>query len=507
MSEGIVDISSRYQAEVAKYKKQILKDYANKPLIEALPVLWEVQEVVDKLAYYPEYHSDERQLGNHYRTHMITRLFQVYQPLTMSIELESKISRVIRQGYIARNLFNSNIAKGFRDDYGKINVEGNYKSGIFSSSACGFSLVGISGLGKTLSLQRILNMYPQVIAHSEYKNVALSAYQVVYVKLECPFDGSVKGLLIEFFSTIDRLIGTNYYQKMMKTRATTDMMLTVMNQIVRNCSVGLIIIDEIQNLSTAKSSGSEKMLNFFLNLINSVGVPVVLVGTPKAIRLITKDFRQVRRGVGIGGDMVCDRMKKDKEWELLVRTLWHYQWTKKETPLTEELVTLLYEETQGIPDLLNKLYAITQGYVISNGKEAITPNVIKKVAREHMKLIQPMIRALKTGNVREIAKYGDISMIDFDIENFISKTRPTINLDLIKNVREHGNIEKRGTDVINENNKIKRKNTENNGNEILNTLDIRFIGEQAKKECKDVYSVLKESSYIKSYEEDTVFAR
>lgn len=72
----------------------------------------------------------------------------------------------------------------------------------------------------------------------------------------------------------------------MRTRATTDAMMTVMNQVARNCALGILVIDEIQHLSLARSGGSEKMLNFFVNLINNVGVPVILVGTPKAVKVL-----------------------------------------------------------------------------------------------------------------------------------------------------------------------------------------------------------------------------
>ena len=65
------------------------------------------------------------------------------------------------------------------------------------------------------------------------------------------------------FSQIDRLLGTNYYQKMMRTRATTDAMMTVMNQVARNCALGILVIDEIQHLSLARSEGKRKNLNFF----------------------------------------------------------------------------------------------------------------------------------------------------------------------------------------------------------------------------------------------------
>ena len=33
------------------------------------------------------------------------------------------------------------------------------------------------------------------------------------MKLDCPFDGSLKGLCMSFFSELDRLLGSNYLNK------------------------------------------------------------------------------------------------------------------------------------------------------------------------------------------------------------------------------------------------------------------------------------------------------
>ena len=55
-----------------------------------------------------------------------------------------------------------------------------------------------------------------------------------------------------------------------------------MRQISNHHAIGLLVIDEIQHLSVNKSGGAEKMLNFFVTLVNTVGLPVVMVGTPKA---------------------------------------------------------------------------------------------------------------------------------------------------------------------------------------------------------------------------------
>ncbi len=53
-------------------------------------------------------------------------------------------------------------------------------------------------------------------------------------------------------------------------------MIPQMALIAKRHSLGALIIDEIQNISAAKSGGVQKMLNFIMNLINTIGVPVIL---------------------------------------------------------------------------------------------------------------------------------------------------------------------------------------------------------------------------------------
>ena len=51
-----------------------------------------------------------------------------------------------------------------------------------------------------------------------------------------------------------------------------------MSQIANVHAIGVLIIDEIQHLSMSKSGGVEKMLNFFVTLVNVIGLPVVMIG-------------------------------------------------------------------------------------------------------------------------------------------------------------------------------------------------------------------------------------
>lgn len=381
----------------AVYREQIIPEYRGNPLIEALPEIVPSNGIVSRLAHFPSYDKEERQLDSQYRIHLIGRLYDVFQPLMTHLDLENRISRVIRQGYVGRNIFD----KGF--------ISNHYRS-----TAGSFTLLGVSGMGKTTVVNRILSMYPQVIVHSKYKDKELSRYQVVFLRLECSYDGSVKGLCLSFFSRVDEVLGTDYYSRFGSGKLSVDNMLVAMSNIAKNISLGLLVIDEIQNLNKSKSGGADRMLNFFVTLVNTIGLPVLLIGTPEAMGVLQGKFRQARRGSG-QGDMVFERLDNDINFNLLINAIWGYQWTKRPTVLTDELKDTLYDQSQGIIDITIKLYVLAQTKAISNGKEVITPELIKQVADESLRLVKPMLNALRTGNVREMAKYPDIYTGNIDL--------------------------------------------------------------------------------------------
>ncbi len=66
---------------------------------------------------------------------------------------------------------------------------------------------------------------------------------------------------------------------------------------------------------------------------------------------------------------------------------------------------------QGITSVAVNLFILAQERALfdeANGEERITPKVIKKTAREDMKIIQPMMNALRKNDLRAMYKYEDI---------------------------------------------------------------------------------------------------
>ncbi|MCD9188954.1 MAG: ATP-binding protein [Pyrinomonadaceae bacterium] len=422
-------------AYIANYKKQLLSEYNGNPLIEALPKILSKREYLDAVTNYPLFNESDRSLPPEVRLQCVMRMTHYFQPLSKHIDLEQRISRIIRHGYLSRNPLHAQYVMRLREIKKRMTSENkeerqnllNYLSSS-KSDPTGFTLIGISGVGKTTGLRNVLNLYPQVILHREYNGAPFDFYQIVWLRLECPHAGSLKGLCGEFFQEVDSLLGTNYYAKFGSTRNSEDFMLAQMVLICHLHGIGLLAIDEIQNLSEAKSGGADKMLNFFVKLINKGIAPVSMIGTNKAQKVLQSAFRQARRGTGVG-DFYWDRFKFNEEevanpataskpinlWKFFIEEIFEYQWTKIPVAFNEEFSKTLYDESQGVTDIAIKLYMLAQWRAISTGIEKLTPSLIRQVASDSLMLVRPMLNALRSNKEELIAKYSDIEPLNMKL--------------------------------------------------------------------------------------------
>jgi len=396
----------------ASYNEPKVSIYSGNPLIEALPPIYPEEIAMELMRFHPPYCESWRNEPTELRLQYIMNLERFVEPLRKYRDLERLISRMIRIAYVSRNPIQVGYPREIDsrvEEFFKVNnlEMQNYIPNEPHAKATGFALIGISGVGKTTAIERIQLLYPQVIQHRKYNNHRLTMDQLVWLKLETPHNGSTKALCIHFFSEVDAILGTNYRRTHGNAKLSEEVLVKNMYRVALLQGIGLIVIDEIQHLSVAKSGGREEMLNFFTNLVNIIGVPVVLIGTPKAIKILTAEFRQTRRFSGYHTD-TWDRLTKDDEWDYFIQNLWSHQFTKHFTPLTKELSNILYEETQGITDFVIKLFMLAQIRAIESGDEMLSPQIIRSAALDGFQLARPILNALKSNDTATLESFEDV---------------------------------------------------------------------------------------------------
>lgn len=419
----------------ASYSDPGVDLYRGNPYIEALPQILFEEDAIALMRYYPHHEESYHNEPDVIRLHLLTTIQQIRCPLKQWRDVERLISRFIRGGYLARNPLQPAFFQSINNRVDAISntLKEKQKYDLLYYPRIGAncaSIIGVSGLGKTTVSEQVLSTYPQSIQHREYRGQRFTVDQVVWLKLECPHNGSTKALCLSFFDSIDDILGTNYSRTHGNPRYTEEALVQNFTRIALIHGLGLLVIDEVQHLNVAKSGGADKLLNFFVGLVNRIGVPVLLIGTPKAADILTSEFRLARRMGGYVYD-IWDRLKQDDEWEYFLKQIWKYQYIRKFTPFTQQLSNVIYSETQGVTDFVIKLFIGAQIKAIESKVEELTSAVIKSAAKDIFRKARPFINALKTNNYDLLKSYGDIYVdIDPFLQSAIEKhsfSNPDIN--------------------------------------------------------------------------------
>lgn len=422
----------------AMYTEQLVLQNQGNPFIEAIPNQLEEVHFYDKLKSTPLFKLDYLKLGVEDRLELLQQIKpSFWMPLPGHYDKYRVIYNMIKIGYQSRNplqtIYNKQFAMGWDKilesgiDENGANLAGNIQTAQSATE------IGVSGMGKSKIYERILKqLFPQVIHHSEYKGRKILMTQVVWIKLECPSGQSVGALCKNFYVAVDEVLGSNFYEKHGERGGTIDNLAKRMVKIAAQINLGLLIIDEIQNVHKAHSGGDERMINFITELVNTLGIPVIVIGTFKAMYLFKKSLANARRGVPdmYNENIVSFMLEKSWDWNQFIEKLWDIQYTIVYTPLTDEFKHAMYHQTLGIPDIAVKLFIHVQAKAILNGSdEKITLSLINKVASKSLSLLQPVFEKIRRGgSISEMEKLDDVEPVWDSCNDYIKTGSHRVNL-------------------------------------------------------------------------------
>lgn len=386
----------------AFYRHSALPECAGNPLIEALPPLRTGEEMIPHFGRRPPFDETERVLPATHRMLCVSRINNYLVMMPTHAHIIEQIGLLIHSGYMHRNPTLPKFKKSLVEFY-RQSMEGAIRpiepSG--PSTVPSFSLFGVSGVGKSTVVERALSFYPKALSHVDH-----GILQLVWLKVDCPMDGSLKQLLLSMIDKIDAILGTNHRQEIGRT-STIDKLILDVAKIAAQHHLGVLIVDEIQHLLDAPGVGPAKMLNFFVTFANEVKIPFAVLGTPKARNFLNTLFREARR-LSDHGSTIWDRMEKDEDWDFFLKSLWKYQWLNKAEALTPDLSDAMYTHTQGISALVVRLFQLVQLQAIRGKTERITVRLINKVAKEKFTLLHPALDALRSGDPDRIKNFEDL---------------------------------------------------------------------------------------------------
>ena len=394
-----------------------IEEFIGNPLIEALPPLHEPSVFPRLLLVQPPYSEKDREKPADTRLYLLQRLAQLHVPTTEDTMILLNLSRCLTWGYVSRNPMDFSVVEKALEEK-EIPMTDSLRKYLNTTIApiYGFPVIGLSGVGKTTSVQNALSLYTQVIRHREYRGLPFNEIQLVWLKVDCPGDATPKGLCSAILRGIDEVLKSDYTTTIMKNRMSKDVLLIKVSQLVQKLHLGILIIDDIQNLCGKKGGVSEELLSFMVSMANNLKIPVVMVGTPKVLTLLQREFQQAKRASG-EGEIRMDLMGRESpEWSRFIKSLWHYQYTKNRVNLTEEMENTFYEESVGNPFIAATLYKVVQDDAIISRKERFTIAEVRGNARTKMGMTAKMRSDMLNGKDIEMNSFRQLWNIPKPIE-------------------------------------------------------------------------------------------
>ena len=324
----------------------------------------------------------------------LTDLYRVFIPNDLSREIYSKLYLALLRSLQKKESI-ARIRQGNENHktYMQQTING------IIGGADSFTIIGKSGIGKSSAISRAVQLITEgrvIESDNPFTKI------IPCVLVQCPFDSSVKGLLLEILRVVDEQLGSNYYVKSTSAKATTDMLIGTVSQVALN-HIGILIVDEIQNVAVAKNG--RNLLGALLQLINCSGISIGMVGTPECTEFFSQAYQLARRSLGLQ----YDSMDYGKEFYNLCQILLQYQYVRHPMEVDDAVVRWLYEHTGGNVSSVVTLLHDAQEIGIMSGKDTLGFEELEEVYSDRMRLLHTYAAPKRKSQTSKIKK-GTVAM-------------------------------------------------------------------------------------------------
>ena len=336
------------------------------------------KELLDQLTVLPTYDLNIRDQPSTVRLMALSDLYSIYIPSSMSVEIYSKLYLALLRSLQKKVGITAQIQRN--ENHKRICQRENNS---ILGGADSFTVVGSSGIGKSTAINRAIDL---IAEQGLIENTHTKIMPCVVV--QCPHDSSVKGLLLEILRKVDTFLDSDYYQKALRNRVTTDMLIGNVAQISLN-HIGLLVVDEIQNVVNNKNG--KALVAMLTQLINSSGISICMVGTPECAQFFEQAMQLARRALGL----YYGAVEYDQFFHNFCSTLFEYQYVKNKTEISDGIIQWLYDHSGGIISIVVSLIHDAQEIAILSGTETLDFDTLNEAYQKRLSMLHTFISPSK----------------------------------------------------------------------------------------------------------------
>ena len=402
-------------------------------IIHILPTMKSGDDLFSALKVLPKYDESICTAEVPMRLMALSDLYRIYVPSQMSLEIYSKMYLALLRSLQKKG---TKLAVQQKNQNYRAVIQQEY-SGIMGGSDS-FTIIGASGIGKSSAISRAITLITEnkvIEVENPYTKI------IPCICVQCPFDSSVKGLLLEILRKVDEMIDSKYYQNALRARTTTDMLIGSVSQVALN-HIGLLVVDEIHNVCNSKNGKS--LVGMLTQLINNSGISICMVGTPESAVFFEQAVQLARRSLGLRYDV----MEYGMDFRKFCKIVFSYQYVKQKTEITDGIMEWLYEHTSGNISVVVSLLHDAQEIAILNGKEVLNLESLQEAYQKRLSMLHGFIHreqkkqtskpkrkvSVMSAGVKNPIREGD--SVEVTIAGLVSVAKDG-NVDIVQLLKEH----------------------------------------------------------------------
>ena len=346
-------------------------------IVYSLPPMLTGTELTSALTVLPDYDESVRNECDAVRLMALSDLEKIYLPSMMSCEIYSKL-------YLSliRSLQKKQTRLAIRQRYENNHaIQQQAYNGILGGSDS-YTIIAPSGVGKSSAINRVVSLITEnrmIETHEPFSRI------IPCLVVQCPFDASTKGLMLEILRNVDEELETKYYHHAVRSRAmTTDVLIGTVATVALN-HIGLLIVDEVQNVTTSKNGRS--LIGALTQIINCSGISICMVGMPECTSFFEQAVQLARRSLGLQ----YGTLEYDDYFCRFCETVFVYQYVRERTEITPAITEWLYEHSGGVISVVISLIRDAQELAILTGSETLDLEMLKEAYKKRLSMMHGYI--------------------------------------------------------------------------------------------------------------------